>query len=361
MGCAASATKAQPTVSIINTTVDAGPQDYFVYHGRMEWGDVPWSVTHVRIDSSVRRIKIRAFYEHGQLRIVILNEELEEIGAYAFGWCVWLDEIVIPDKVTAIMDGAFYACTRLTRVILGDGLEEIGEGAFRYCRLMEEIVIPNAVRAIKYATFRNCTGLTSVTLGEGLEEIGFGAFGGCTSMEEIVIPPAVRAIKERAFHNCDGLTRVTLGDGLEEIGKEAFENCTSIEHILIPPAVRNIHDTAFNGCTNLTTVMFSNEIEEFVSCDAMRDWWNQGRHEKSLRTYCFLIRCDIPARLKGISNISSWKAFIHDMLRMVPTVAAVDDHFDAIDAKLTVYEKLTLFPDQFHSNDDIVLNLLSFL
>ena len=191
-----------------------------------------------------------------------------------------------------------------------------------------------------------------------------------------------------------GVTRVTLGSGLEEIGVEAFCHCESMEEIVIPPAVRDIDDTAFEGCTNLTRVKFCDEIEKFVSCVAMREWWNRGVGKKSLRAYCFLVRCDIPARFVGISKISSWQATIHDMLRIIPAIAAVDDddnnddgddddddsdadndnineesmnaHFDAIDARLTMYENLlneapTLFPDHLGLDEGIVLTVLSFL
>jgi len=230
-----------------------------------------------------------------------------------------------------------------------------------------------------------------VTLGDGLEEIGRGAFNSCTSMEEIVIPKAVRAIGEGAFSECTRLTRATLGDGVEEIGKRAFEKCTSMKEIVIPPAVRDIHDTAFKGCLNLTRVKFCDEIEELVSCDARSDWWNRGVGKMSLRTYCFLVRCDISARFKGLALVSSWQATIHDMLRIVPTITAVDHeddedednddsdaddddineegmnaHFYAIDVKLTIYEKLlneahVLFPEQYGLDNGIVLDILSFV
>ena len=49
--------------------------------------DVPKDVTHVRIDLSVLCIKYWAFYRQTQLWIVILNEELEEIGKKAFWGC----------------------------------------------------------------------------------------------------------------------------------------------------------------------------------------------------------------------------------------------------------------------------------
>ena len=279
--------------------IDEGLQDYFVYYEWMEEGDIPEDVTHVRIHSSVRAIKNYAFYDRRQLRIVILNDELEEIG-------VW---------------------------------------AFSSCESLEEIIIPNAVREITVNAFGKCSGMTRVTLGDGLEEIGRYAFAYCESVEEIVVPPAVKTIKFKAFFNCTGLTRVTLGSGLEEIEGEAFENCTSIEHILIPPAVRVIDDAAFKGCSNLSNVEFCPRIEEFVSCDAMRDWWNQGVHKRCLATYCFMVRCGIPERL-GRVRVHSWRANLYSKLRRVPTIRAkgMESLFDSIDSRLSLYESLEDLP-----------------
>jgi hypothetical protein len=63
-------------------------------------------------------------------------------------------------------------------------------------------------------------------------------------------------------------------------------------------------------------------MEQLVSCEAMRDWWNQGKHEKSLGTYCFLVRCSIPEPLAGLAKISSWQVMIHDMLGSIPSNSA---------------------------------------
>ena len=168
---------------------------------------------------------------------------------------------------------------------------------------------------------------------------------------------------------------MTLGDGLEEIGERAFEDYESLEEIVIPPAVRDIHDMAFIGCTNLTRVKFCDKIEEFVSCDAMSDWWNRGFGKLSLRTYCFLVRCHIPARFKGLALVSSWQATIHDMLRIISTIAAPNNRLDKddeegmnahFDAKLTIYENLlneahVLFLEQYGLDNGIVLDILSFV
>ena len=108
----------------------------------------------------------------------------------------------------------------------------------------------------------------------------------------------------------------------------------------------------------------------------MRGWWNQGVGEISLRTYCFLVQCNILTRFAGLAPVSDWQATIHDMLSIIPTFAVVDHEFDArmwfrrpfdaIDAQLTVYENLlneahVLFPRQYGLDYGIVLVILSFV
>jgi len=284
--------------------------------------------------------------------------------------------IRVHPSVRVIPKSAFHQCSALTNAELPKGLEEIGDCAFSQCTSLHAIVIPPLVKVIPFRAFYECSALTSVVLSEGLEEIGEGAFCGCTSLHAIIIPPIVKVIPEGAFYGGWALTSAELSDGLEEIGEKAFAKCRSLREIVIPPAVRDIHDTAFDCCTNLTRVKFCNEIEEFVSCNAMRGWWNRGVGEISLRTYCFLVQCNILTRFAGLAPVSDWQATIHNMLWIIPTFAAVDHeidarmcfrrHFDAIDAQLTVYENLlneahVLFPRQYGLDNGIVLVILSFV
>ena len=280
--------------------IDAEPQDYFVYYGWVEGVYVPDDVTHVRIHSSVRWIEYQhesnegVFEDRRQLRIVILNDELNEIGVDAFR-----------------------------------------------CTSIEEIVIPNAVRAIHERAFSCCSELTTVTLGDGLEEIGKCSFAWCTSLNEILIPNAVKTIETYAFAHCSGLTTVTLGDGLEYIRAFVFYKCTALEGIVIPRTVKEIYQKAFRRCSSLTNVEFCAEIEAFVSCEAMRDWWNRGVHYRCLGTYTFLRKHDIPNRM-GLVRVQSWQNNIYEMLRCIPT-AHTDDMctlFHIIQSRLSLYESL---------------------
>jgi hypothetical protein len=268
--------------------------DYFVYHGR-EGESIPLDVTRVRFHPSVRAIEAAAFYYSTRLVTVILNDELEEIGEYAFNHCGSLNGILIPNSVRTIGMGAFY----------------------------------------------DCDGLTTITLGERLEEIGAMSFARCGSLQHIDIPNSVKILKWEAFDSCRDLMTVDLGNGLEEIESRAFNECTSLQRIVIPPAVTTIDDTAFEGCSNLTCVKFCDEVEEFVSCEAMREWWNQGLHEKSLCTYCFLVRFSIPERILGLAMVSGWQLDIYNMLKIIPTVSSggINAYFYTINSKLLGYEQ----------------------
>ena len=238
----------------------------------------------------------------------------------------------------AIKDFAFNDCSELTAAILNDGLEVIEKGAFYGCAF-ECIDIPPSVKAIKCFAFRDCSGLTTAILNDGLEEIGDRAFGRCT-LVRINIPPSVRALKCRAFNDCSELTAAILNDGLEVIETGAFYGC-ALERINIPPSVREIDETAFKECLNLTTVQFCDEIEEFVSSGSMRHWWNNGVHERCLRTYCLLVQFNIPERV-GFLLPRMWQSNIHDMLGGIPSISSegLCSYFRSIDSKLSVYDKL---------------------
>jgi len=341
--------------------------EFYVYYG---WEDetIPRDVTHVRIYSSVKAIKKRAFMFCSKLLIVILNDGLNKIEELAFHYCESLQRIIIPNTVKTIRYGAFQYCSGLVTVSLDDGLEEIEAYAFDKCISLQGIFIPNTVKIINCGAFSGCSGLTTVTLCEGLEKIGEGAFTNCTSIQCIILPDTVKLIQKWAFIHCSGLTAVSLGDGLEEIEQKAFNMCTSLNEINILSTIKAIDESAFNYCSSLTRVRFCDKVEEFISSFAMQNWWEIGCHQKSLLTYFFLVKRSIPERLMGLSFMSSWQVCLYNMLGSIPTIAYgyLDAYFDTIDVKLTTYENLwneapMLIQEQFGIDDSLVMKILSFL
>lgn len=142
---------------------------------------------------------------------VIDGKSVTVIGNSAFGECLSLTSVTIPDIVTKIEDGAFHSCDALTSITFPDSITSIGEGAFWYC-----------------------TSLTSVTIPASVTFIGDGAFSICNSLTSVTIPDGITSIGEEAFSYCDSLTSVTLPDSVTSIGEDAFEYCRSLTLTISP-------------------------------------------------------------------------------------------------------------------------------
>ncbi len=150
---------------------------------------------YVEIYSSIKAVKERALMDC-QLRIVILNGGLEEIGLEVFGWCrsIWCI-INIPNAIKAIKEGAFRDCSRLSTVTLNDGLEEIGKEAFGQCTLLEQIIIPNTVKmVIKDWAFSMCEGLMTALLATGWRRLGTMHFALATHYKASSYPTMLREL-----------------------------------------------------------------------------------------------------------------------------------------------------------------------
>jgi hypothetical protein len=86
-------------------------------------------------------------------------------------------------------------------------------------------------------------------------------------------------------------------------------------------------------------------IKKNVSRTLMKYWWNQGVHEKCLSTYCFLVKDNIPMRVRNLTQ-NRWYINIHNMLARKPSIAEDNLHlyFDLISKKLQLYSTLKDVP-----------------
>lgn len=286
---------------------------------------------------------------------VELNEGLESIGSQSFEECKSLETIILPSTVKEIGSAAFRGRTSLVNVQLNEGLEKIGTSAFSGCESLESITFPSTVKDIGWQAFSFCYKLVSVQLNEGLKYIAVLAFQQCESLESITIPTTVEIICREAFGGCIKLMNVQLNEGLKCIDQSTFCLCTSLESIRIPSTVNEIGMGAFDSCEHLEAMEFSTEIEEFVSETSLQEWWNRGVSYHILETYSFLWRHSIAERFRMLKPLK-WRSVIDDMLFTIPTIDfwikygvgscdrrnnQLDKHYDMIDSKLLVVEKLT--------------------
>ena len=179
----------------------------------------------------VRRIGDSAFYECSGLTGITLPTGVVGIDIKAFGNCVGLLNVSLPNTLTYIWTEAFYGCSSLASVVIPDSVTSMGKKAFY-----------------------NCTALLSVTLSRNLTSISESCFDGCFSLTSILFPSRLTSIGSSAFVNCYALADVTFPNGLMSIGNYAFTYCRSLTRFDIPSTVNSIGTDIISGCYNLKTI-----------------------------------------------------------------------------------------------------------
>eukprot|EP00980_Cylindrotheca_fusiformis_P027732 scaffold22532_cov93-Cylindrotheca_fusiformis.AAC.1 len=276
---------------------------FFVYTNETKETDIPvGTLTHLRIDSSVKEIPGYAFNDCRALVHVQLPETLTRIGGLAFGSCrrlkcvqfvstegsprppetpsnpisselgtivfpeaakLQIDEaafqfcnrlrkIIVCSVSTKLGKGVFFRCSGLIYVQLAEGLEAIESRLFKGCELLTMVKIPSSVTKIGDEAFFLCRSLASVDLPSGLLEIGVGAFQECSGIEALHVPPTVSTIGKAAFSYCTGLKQIELPPTLERIEQRTLAHCRSLEFIEIPSTVSFIGENAFSDCRSVS-------------------------------------------------------------------------------------------------------------
>ncbi|MDD3364591.1 MAG: leucine-rich repeat protein, partial [Syntrophomonas sp.] len=262
-------------ISLTNITVDNENSQYRSQDGILlsKAGTilvaVPGGLTSITIPEGVTAIGNMAFSGCKGLTSINIPEGVTSIGAGAFYNCSSLTSITIPQGVTSIPAGAFLACTGLIAIeVDGNNSTYASKNGILFNKAgtillvcpggLENIVIPQEVTAIGDGAFSWCS-ISSIEIPQGITSIGQGAFSLCTSLTSITIPEGVTSIGQSTFAACTGLTNFTIPEGVTSIGDSAFNSCKGLTSITIPQAVYSIGENSFYGCISLTSINFNSD------------------------------------------------------------------------------------------------------
>ena len=160
-------------------------------------------------------------FKYSSIKRVDLSESrLASVPKLLFKYAGDLEEVILPDSVTAIKNDAFYGCDKLKNVNFPSGLTTIEINAFNGCSLLEEADI-SSVTSLASSAFEGCSSLKTVKLSESLTAIPNNAFKGCSSLENIEIPDNVTALGSGCFAS-SGLTTIRLSAKVTSIGGGAL-------------------------------------------------------------------------------------------------------------------------------------------
>lgn len=233
------------------------------------------SATNVTIPSTIDKKPVKyisdsALYEFTEVKTIVIESGITDIGASAFENCKNLESITLPDT-----------------------LINIGDSAFKNCDSLKTVKIPNSVKCIGDSAFDGCSSLTTVTMPNSITSIGNSAFLGCDALTSITLPNGLKSISEKMFFCCTSLTNVTIPNSVTTIEEDAFYRCESLTSITLPNSINNIGNTAISHCKNLITIYFKGTTQQWGSINKVEGKWSSidGILDWDYGTYNYTIHC----------------------------------------------------------------------
>lgn len=205
------------------------------------------------------------FYKMPNLKQIVFNDYLQEIGEKTFQACNSLTEISVPDSVTMLGNSAFQNCANLTKVYMSVNVTHIPFRAFMNCTSLTEFEWNAEKQTVEDSAFRGCP-LVSFDFSK-TQGIDYGAFSE-TGIEKAKIGQLEYddglkiSIGAQSFMSCSELQTVALGGNVDEVGSKAFAECENLEMVVISDSVERIASDAFDGSENVTIYCFANSYAE---------------------------------------------------------------------------------------------------
>ena len=245
------------------------PEDFISYSG----------VEEVVIPNTVTAIESSAFYRCESLKTIDIPGSVETIGSQAFGQCTSLEEIEIPASVTVINGSTFNRCTALESITFKGNVTEIKDYAFYNCDALTEVTLPSTVSRLGSNAFANCDELESVNIPKALCDEGGSAsspFKECPKLDNITFENGITAIPDFLFNQCTGLTAIAIPETVTSIGSYAFNQCPNLKDVNLPHALETLGSCAFANCTSIESVVIpktltSSEHYSLSGCSSLSD------------------------------------------------------------------------------------------
>ena len=111
-------------------------------------------------------IPMEAFEKNGDVKKVIINDSVTELGAYAFLGCPNLTEVDIQNPSVSLKGAQHFATAGVTTVTLPEGMTTISYGMFRRCGALTTVDLPSTITRIEDLAFEG-SGLQSISVPEG--------------------------------------------------------------------------------------------------------------------------------------------------------------------------------------------------
>lgn len=155
------------------------------------------------------------------IKYVRIEEGITEIAVAAFKSIDSFSVAELPATLKKIGSNAFNGCSKLKYINFPNGLEYIGESAFSITSI-EELYLPDSLTAIEDFTFSNNDGLKFVYIPGSIKTIGEYVFSDCDSLEVIILGDGVERIGNNSF-DFKGSPKIAIPDSVVDCGYDNID------------------------------------------------------------------------------------------------------------------------------------------
>lgn len=214
-------------------------------------------ITTITLPTHMKSIGRKAFSENDRLTNVTMPQTLLSMGQGAFEHCYALTSIVIPDSLRIIPKEAFNSCIKLSSITWNNNVEEIGDYAFWALSQMSS------------------THITTLTFPASLKKIGDCAFGACdNNLRSVTFQGQIDILGTAVFESANlkkirftgGLPPAITGDGpLYMIGQiDTIAVCGNLDAWLADSYWGQFADKYIEDCSIGIEVPEENAINIYI-------------------------------------------------------------------------------------------------
>ena len=146
-------------------------------------------LTNITFKKDLGSIRPQSFLNTRELRELIFEGKIGEVGYLAFQECSQLAKVTFQGDVEVLGDSAFQGCSELADVYFVGRLGSVGANAFSRLPKLRTLVLPRGLTRIGELAFDNCSNLQEVIfLGEVPPQNGPAIFRGCPSTLKVKYP-----------------------------------------------------------------------------------------------------------------------------------------------------------------------------
>lgn len=268
-----------------------------------------------------------------QYKVLLSGDEVSAFGYAGNG----KDTLIIPSAiiyegitypVKAIGPSAFAQLQNVETIIIEEGVEEIGAFSFQDSWI-SSVYLPTTLNIIRSYAFNNCQMLKSVYLPNGVTTIELWAFNGCWQMKSFEMPNTVVNIGSGVISGCDNLEYIKLSSSLTELPSNLLWR-TTIKSIVLPSEVTNIYNGCFAECDSLNTMVCYASIPPYVEIDNGLPVFPQNINRGKLY---------VPAEfISAYQSAPGWQ----DWGTILPIVPVDSIHLDDISIRKNAFDTISI-------------------